>query len=269
MEDVKRNTNGKFVTLTFSNESIKELGEAVGEVKGYMRDNAIATIAVRRFCERWRKKYKKSVRHWLVTELGHNGTENIHLHGIVWTDKVEEIKEIWKYGYVWSGKMVNEQKINYVNEKTAAYITKYMTKVDLKHKYYKSIVLSSKGIGSGYTNSVKKGDLEKDHYRTSTGNKVALNIYWRNKLYTEEEREKLWIEKIDKNERWIGKQKYKGDDYEGILQALKRARELNKELGYNDDSINWKEKQYEENMRELNYKKRGLAGAWGYGKKQA
>lgn len=271
IEDIKTNKNGKFITLTFSNKSIKELSEEIDEKhKGYNRDNAIATIAVRRWLERWRKKHKKSVRHWLVTELGGNGTENIHLHGIVWTDEDdEEIRRTWQYGYVWTGKRQNEQKVNYVNERTAAYITKYMTKKDLKHKYYKAIVLTSAGIGRNYTDNKKKNDMSKDHYRTSTGNKTALNIYWRNKLYEEEEREKLWIKKLDENKRYIGKQVYDADDYEGIMSALKRRRELNKELGYNDGSIDWKEKEYEENLRELNNKKRGLAGAWGYGKKQA
>ena len=33
-----------------------------------------ATRAVRFFLERWRKEYKKSLRHWLVTEIGGNYT---------------------------------------------------------------------------------------------------------------------------------------------------------------------------------------------------
>ena len=96
LEDIRHNKNGVFVTLTFSNESIEELGKEI-ELDGYNRDNEIAKIATRRFLERWRKKHKKSVRHWLVTELGHNGTENIHMHGILWTDKREDINNIWKY----------------------------------------------------------------------------------------------------------------------------------------------------------------------------
>ena len=103
-EDIKENKNGKFVTLTFSNESIKELDSCINDnIKGYDRDNAIAGLAVRRFTERWRKKYRKSVRHWLVTELGGNGTENIHLHGIVWTDNIESISERWEYGFTMVG----------------------------------------------------------------------------------------------------------------------------------------------------------------------
>ena len=105
-EDIKHNKNGKFVTLTFSDTAIMELHEKVTgmikqsierieqreidpheralkiqrlktKLKGYSHDNAIATHAVKLFLERWRKDTGKSVRHWLVTELGHQGTQNI------------------------------------------------------------------------------------------------------------------------------------------------------------------------------------------------
>ena len=69
-EEIKHDRTGKVITLT-----------------SYGIENQIATLATRRFLERWRKKYKKSVKHWLITELGHEGTENIHLHGIIWTNK--------------------------------------------------------------------------------------------------------------------------------------------------------------------------------------
>ena len=98
-------------------------------------------MAVRRFLERWRKKYKKSVKHWLVTELGHQGTERIHLHGIIFTKETSEtIQNIWKYGNIWVGTFVNTKTINY--------IIKYITKIDEDHKGFKSIILSSAGIGN-------------------------------------------------------------------------------------------------------------------------
>ena len=76
MEDIKDNPKCTFVTLTFSNEKLTTLNNEIpNEIQGYARDNALATLAVRRFLERWRKKNKKSIRHWLVTELGHKGTD--------------------------------------------------------------------------------------------------------------------------------------------------------------------------------------------------
>ena len=100
LEEIKTDKTGIFVTLTFSNEKLKELGKDVIKTNDeYIYNNQIATLAVRRFLERWRKKYKKSVKHFLITELGHQNTERIHLHGIIFTKHKEDIEIIWSYGY--------------------------------------------------------------------------------------------------------------------------------------------------------------------------
>lgn len=259
-EEVRNRNDGIFVTLTFSDESIKELGETIKGLEGYNRDNEIATVGVRRFLERWRKKHKKSVRHWLVTELGHNGTENIHMHGIIWTDKGgDEIEKIWKYGHVWT----SDRNKGYVNERTINYIVKYVNKTDERNKDYQSKILTSNGIGRRYTERMDSTKNEykpkktKEVYTNRQGYKVALPIYYRNKIYSEEEREKLWLEKLDKQERYINGQKIdvskNEDDY---WATLKEARKLNKELGYGDNEINWERKRYENQRRNLMYKKR-------------
>ena len=81
LEHIKTNTNGKFITLTLSNEQYADLFsdlEPKQQSFNYSMENQIATLATRRFLERWRKQFRKSLQHWLVTELGHNGT-NKHL----------------------------------------------------------------------------------------------------------------------------------------------------------------------------------------------
>ena len=64
-EEIKHDRTGKFITLTFSNEELDKLIQETG----IQESNAVATIAVRRFLERWRKKYKKSVKHFLITAI--------------------------------------------------------------------------------------------------------------------------------------------------------------------------------------------------------
>ena len=261
LEDIRHNKNGKFVTFTFSNESIAELAGEIKGLEGYELDNEIATLGMRRFLERWRKKYKKSVRHWMVTELGHQGTENIHMHGIIWTNESSEtIDEIWKYGYTWIG---DEKRKGYVNEATVNYITKYITKTDMKHKEYKPKVLTSPGIGKGYidrpdskNNKYKKGETN-EAYRNRQGYKMALPIYYRNKIYTEEEKERLWIEKRDKEERYVNGRKVdisKND--ENYYKVLEEERSKNKRMGYGDDQINWDRKRYENDRRNKLHKER-------------
>ena len=258
MEDVRHNKNGKFVTLTYSNESIKKISKEIKGLKGYDLDNEIAKKSVRWFLERWRKKYKKSIRHWLVTELGHQGTENIHIHGIMWTDEsLDEIEKIWQYGYIWKGKE------NYVSEKTVNYLVKYVNKIDKVHTEYKPKILTSAGIGGGYIdrgesrNNQYKGEDTNETYRTRTGHKIAMPTYWRNKIYSEAEREALWLQKLDKQERWICGEKISikdGDDeYYSTLEYYRRK---NKRLGYGDDSVNWDKKNYENERRKIKHWKR-------------
>lgn len=261
LEDVRHEKNGIFVTLTFSNKSIIELKEAVKEergyeVKGYELDNDIAKKGVRRFLERWRKEHKKSVRHWLVTELGHNGTENIHLHGIIWTNKgIKEIKKHWAYGYIYP-RTDTETKHNYVSERTVNYITKYISKQDKEHKEYKPVILTSAGIGRGYTTrhdsltNKYKLNGTKETYRTKTGHEIALPIYWRNKIYTDEERERLWIEKLDKQERYVCGEKIDiSNGEEEYWNMVEYYRKKNKRLGYGDNTEDYSRKKYEEDRR--------------------
>lgn len=270
LEDVRHNKNGKFVTFTLSDQAIADLNREIDkDIKGYLRDNAIMTLAIRRFLERWRKKYKKSVRHWLVTELGHNGTENIHAHGIVWTDNIDDIEKIWGYGFVWTGKQKNGTYVNYVNEKTVNYLTKYVHKQDLDHKHYKPKIFTSPGIGAGYISrqdshlNKYQGTNTKEYYVTRTGHKLALPIYWRNKLYSEQEREKLWLNLLDREERWIMGERVEfktKEDQERYFKLLAFYRAKNLRLGYGSDEIDWEQRQYENNLRRLKLAERVAKG---------
>lgn len=266
-EEIRNNKNGKFVALTFSDESIKELDACIGNnINGYDRDNEIATLGIRRFLERWRKHNKKSVRHWLVTEIGGNGSENIHIHGIIWTDNIIEIAKRWEYGFVTIGKKrYNKEGISkdnndtgYVSERTINYIVKYVNKIDQKHKEYNSKILCSKGIGNKYIErsdskkNVYKEENTNEAYQTRTGIKLALPIYYRNKIYNEEEKEKLWLKKLDEKVRYVNGIKIDiSKDDKQYYRILEEARKKNKRLGFGDDSKNWNLKKYENERRNL------------------
>ena len=251
-EEIKTDKSGQYVTLTFSNEAIQELAEGI-EIDGYERDNAIAIKAVRRFLERWRKRTKKSVKHWLITELGHEGTENIHLHGIIFTNEKEKIETTWQYGFVRIGE--------YVNNRTVNYCIKYVTKQDGDHKFYEPKILSSPGIGRNYIN---RADSKRNLYRpggetretwvADNGKKLNLPTYYRNKIYTEEEREKLWIEKLDKGERYV--LGIKAENMEHYWAMVNEARAKNDWLGFGNNEKNWDRIIYENNLRNLKFRER-------------
>lgn len=264
-EEIKSNRKigkkGYWLTLTFSEESLAKLCNEIEILTGYELENAAVTLAMKRFRDRWRKNYKHSVRRWFITELGHKNTERIHLHGFIWSEHKEAIKmirETWQYGHVWAGKQTSRGIVNYVTEKTINYTVKYVHKIDKDHKYYKPIVLCSPGIGEEYTKSHKaedniyKGEKTKDYYTTELGKKVKLPTYWRNKLFKEEEKEKLWIMLLDKKIRYIGGKEIdisKGE--ENYYKALEYYQAKNKRLGYGNGEINWERKKYENQRRQL------------------
>lgn len=272
LEDIKKHKGGKFITLTFSEEWLTKLEKTVNdkwrgtlaELGGYNLQNEIATVAVKRFRERYRDKWGTSIRHWLITELGHEGTERIHLHGIIWTDKnLEHVEQIWKYGYMWKGTPIHGAKgkieyKNYVNNRTVNYIMKYVHKVDEKHKEFRGKILTSPGIGANYmerTDWIKNqynGTNTIETYRSGTGHKMGMPIYYRNKIYTDQEREMLWIQKLNKEERWIcGERVEYKNGIEPYYDLLSYHRERSKRLGYGTGTRDWSRNEYEKQRKML------------------
>lgn len=267
-EEVKSNKmNCHFVTLTFSDESLKKLYNkyfSKSDIKGYLLDNEICIKAVRLFLERWRKKTKKSVKHWFITELGHEGTENVHMHGFIWTDRPSRfIDDRWGYGFVWDS--VREK--GYVNEQSINYVIKYCTKKDELHKEYEPKILCSAGIGKGYFDrddwklNKFKGKSTEQGYKSSTGVKMGLPIYYRNKIWSDREREMLWMDMLDENVRYVDGYKinmnYDIDEKE-YYRRLNKARKLNERLGYGSDEKDWNRVQYERERRRMKHKERGI-----------
>lgn len=241
-EELKVNNHAYFTTLTFSNEDLNKLMKEC-ECE---ECNGIATIAVRRFLERWRKKYRKTLRHWLITELGHENTERIHLHGILFTENPitnEDLQAVWKYGRTDTGKYCNSRSINY--------IVKYVTKIDLEHKTYKPIILCSAGLGSNYINIQQirvhafNNEKTNENYTLPNGNIIALPIYYRNKFWTQTQRNKLWCYRLDKMKRYIrGIEIDVSKTDKQYYDILKEQQKDNIMLGYGSTANEWQKENY-------------------------
>lgn len=232
----------QFVTLTFSEEALNKYLVLGAEDDGELNENKAATKAVRHFLERWRKDHKKSLRHWLITELGHDGTERLHLHGILFSNEItkEVLEKYWKNGWCHVGEYCNERTINY--------IMKYITKIDNDHPNFSGKILCSAGIGNFYIKSGKgdfntfRNEKTKDYYKTKEGFKLALPIYYRNWLFTEEEREQLWINRLNENKTWLLGVEYDLKNNNDILayqRALKSAQKTSNRNGYGKIEWNW------------------------------
>lgn len=218
MEEIKSNPkNITFATLTFSEESLKKLEYDEKE------PNKAPQKAIRLFRKRWWKKYKMPLKHWLITELGHDNTKRIHLHGIIWTELTEEqFEKEWGYGWIFFGYEVNERTINY--------IIKYITKRDEDNPEFDGKIFTSKKIGINYIN---KNTLRRhkyhdkfteETYKTRSGIKVALPTYYKQKIWTDQEREALRIIKEEKQIRYYNKTPIKietTEQYKEYVNAVK------------------------------------------------
>ena len=249
-EEMKVRPYSYFVTLTFSEESLNKFKQPNEDDK-----NQIAIEAMRLFLERWRKKYKKSLRHWMITELGHTGTERIHLHGIIFPNEpitAELLKKIWSYGRIDIGQYCNMQTINY--------IVKYVTKIDTDHPDYKSVIITSPGMGASFlktynasTYVYKKDGTTKKYYTLPDGHKIALPTYYYKKLYSDIERLKLWSELLDKDERYINGIQIKNfsQNWQTYIDVLTEQQRWNKEIGYGSTENEWKERVYNETCKRI------------------
>ena len=261
-EELKDHT-GWYVTLTFAEDSLQQIQEYHAEKNDgeIGNENDWATTAVRLFLERWRKKWGKSCIHWLITELGHENTERVHLHGIIWCNeiKINWLNRVWGYGFTDIGEYCSQRTINY--------IVKYITKVDNDHPNFNGKILCSPGIGDRYIRKTKDGkkvgegyafnrfnyDKTKEYYLTPQGWKLQLPIYYRNHIYTEKQKEWLWINKMNKQEIWILGTKYDISTKQGrkdYEKALRTAQQDNIRNGYG--KIQWDNNIYQKSLKKAN-----------------
>lgn len=239
-EELKKGGKIRFITLTFSEKSLSTFHSSDA--------NEVAGAAVKLFRKRWYKEFGKSLKYWLVTELGHDNTERLHLHGLFWTDiDIETIEKIWKYGWVDGGE--------YVNEKTIQYIVKYVHKIDEKHPEYVSKVFTSPGIGKSY---IERSEVQRIHdqkqefVKTPKGLKVGMPMYLKNKIFTEKEREDMWLKRLNKGIRYINGEKYDTTTKKGLqefIKALQYAQKTSERLG--NPSNPWHKKKYRTTLERI------------------
>lgn len=238
MEEIKYYPkNIIFATLTFSEESLKKLEYDKEE------PNKAPQKAISLFRKRWWKKYKTPLKHWLITEMGHDNTQRIHLHGLIWTELTEEqFEKEWGYGWIFFGYEISERTINY--------IVKYVTKKDEDNPEFNGKIFASKGIGKDYINknSLKRHRYQdrftEETYRTDSGIKVALPTYYRQKIWTIQEREALRIIKEEKQVKYYNKTPIK-------VETIEQYREYVNAVKYWQSIKKYDGKRKERNMQSI------------------
>lgn len=173
-----------FITFTFSDK--------------YYSD-AVSNVApmIRAYCERYRKKYKRSLKHWFVTELG-DESGRFHLHGILFDplytvlDRdmsfMEQVPEFpWPYGISFFGTC---------SVGSISYCVKYMLKQHPIDENFKPKVFASPGLGAAYAdrplNYYHEDDLG-DFSVDVEGQRCSLPRYLQQKMFADD-----WLKSIRK-----------------------------------------------------------------------
>lgn len=171
-----------FVTLTFDS-------------KYYAKYKDDPQSAIRHFTDSFRKRYKYSMRYFMVTELGGDG-DRLHFHGIIFNPPFRRrtnpsykvinrwLRARWRFGITWTG---------WVNDATCNYILKYITKLDENHPDFFGRVYVSPGLGRSYLDAVSTNYI-RSQWNTSikvhAGNQsFPCPRYYINKVFSQYERQ--------------------------------------------------------------------------------
>jgi len=228
MQEGKRSASAWFVTLTYNSDNLQFSNKGFKNL--YKKD-------LQDFFKRLRKRMPDvPIKYYAVGEYG---TINMrpHYHAIMFNVDPHAVQMAWSK----NGKSMGDLHFGDVNGATIGYTLKYMSKPSKipLHKNddrTKEFSLMSKGLGENYitvtTNRWHTRSLLNRMYLNVDGKKIAMPRYYKDRLYTETERQTIAFHaKID-NEIREGKNleemiaKY-GDDYtrikaEGDIAAFRK-----------------------------------------------
>lgn len=186
----KVSKNSHFITLTYGTSAVPITN------KGYM---SLRRTDLQLFIKRLRKAHSKSgiwaagLKYYIAGEYG-GQTGRPHYHCIIFNAKRELIQPAWGLGEIHYGSITGA---------SIGYCLKYMSKPSIipKHKNddrKKEFALMSKGLGKNYLDPDRgfvfwhKDDLQNRCYlNIGDGKKASMPRYYKDKLYTAEEREKI------------------------------------------------------------------------------
>ena len=189
IKEGERSSSALFVTLTYDTEYVP-LTE-----KGYMN---LDKTDIQKFFKRLRKLSKTKIKYYVCGEYGTKKMRP-HYHIILFNANKEHIQKAW----ILNNKPLGSMHIGQVNEATIGYTLKYMTKKGKIPLHYnddrqKEFSLMSKRLGDNYITKKMiewhKKDLEKRMYVNIPDNKkIAMPRYYKDKIYTELEKDKIAI----------------------------------------------------------------------------
>ncbi|QXP07946.1 MAG: replication initiator protein [Arizlama microvirus] len=216
-QEEKNSDNSHFITLTYDTKNLKfsKTGKPTLDRRDFQN-----------FIKSLRRKQPpgfKSVKYYAAGEYG-SKTFRPHYHVILFNVELTTIQFAWPHGQIHYGK---------VTPASIGYSLKYIS----KRKFNKGddrkpeCQYVSKGMGAAYlTANMKKwhkSHLEKKMYCTlPDGKKIAMPRYYKDKIYSLEERLKIrhhFQNEMDKKEQEFQAMLYSSPDFETILRNKKEG----------------------------------------------
>lgn len=194
-EEAKAASSAFYITLTYDAENVvyNDLGELVLYKKDFQD-----------FIKRIRNETPEKIKYLASGEYGDQSTERPHFHSILFNSSKEAIEKHWHNGFI---------HIGTVTEGSIAYVLKYIIKDQEEvGDRPKPFLLMSKGLGHSYTqNEQVKRFFKKNlptYIQDEKGFKYPIPRYYRDKLFTEEEKKKVnkkkreWVNSLPQPENY-------------------------------------------------------------------
>lgn len=201
MQEQKRHASALFVTLTYSPDEVPITANGFMTIHKPHVQQFFQTLRddIRAYCKSeslkaHRRVIPNIVKYYACGEYG-SDSDRPHYHAIIFGATAEFIERAWRTsdgvirGYVHFGDVRGE---------SISYVTKYMMKAGKipKHKRddrQPEFQLQSKGIGLNYLTpeivKYHKDDINRNYVTELGGVKVPMPRYYRDRVYTEEDRE--------------------------------------------------------------------------------
>lgn len=229
MNEEKESENSIFVTLTYCDEFMP-----------YGKNTpSLHVTDVQKFFKRLRKKNDKKIRYFLAGEYGEQ-TNRPHYHAIIFNCDPDTVATSWSL-YSRADKEyipIGNVDIKPVNQARMHYVSKYMVnnKEDDGEDRQKPFNIMSRkpGIGYGYIKKAKAyhRNAMSNYVILEGGQKMALPKYYKDKLFTGNEKFKLYEQflktQYEKDKERIEKLGYDKKTFLDVMQIKTRINRINK-----------------------------------------
>lgn len=217
MQEYKVSQSAYFITLTYDTAHVPITNH------GFM---SLSKRDVQLFFKRLRKAHGQTscIKYYAAGEYGED-TMRPHYHVILFNAKIEKISPAWGLGHVHYGQ---------VTEASVGYTLKYICKDSIiplhdRDDRQKEFPLMSKGLGKNYLTKAMiawhKASPDRMYCNLLDGKKIAMPRYYKDKIYTDWEREVALAYQMDKLfEVEMKERRELGDNYKWVKTDLALAK---------------------------------------------